>query len=411
MTVMELSKPLDYHLSPITGYTREHWCEIAERIVAGFLPYVNADTGIVELPPDVRECALAQQLANPGGLAEAFERTLMAVAAWHAGTGRRRIAGYPHDIIEVYQRGIRTFSDPKSQHFSWKRGLTGPVLGMLLAREAFWDELDDHTRQMVIAHAQKFVHRGGRDNNTLLFAMMPAAILEWAEADYDRDLLNGHFDTILSMYRGDGWCIDGWNRGFDHYNFWGFQLYLHALMAHVPRWRKQYADRIREITHHHERTVPYYFGRNGGQVPKGRSLNYRFATVSGIAWAQLSGLSEMDPGQARRIASGCLKYFFERGCLGDRGLLEPGYLGANTAVGEDYTDRGAPYWAATGLAALALPGGHAYWKSHEKPIPSDGEGVYRCAIRGAEMVLKVDAERGESRMITEIGRASCRERV
>ena len=55
MTVMELSKPLDYHLSPITGYTREHWCEIAERIVAGFLPYVNADTGIVELPPDVRD--------------------------------------------------------------------------------------------------------------------------------------------------------------------------------------------------------------------------------------------------------------------------------------------------------------------------------------------------------------------
>ncbi len=407
---MRLTDKLDYHVSPITGYTRAHWLEITERIVAGVLPYVDPESGLVRLPADEQEWALAGQLVNPGGLNEAFDRTIIAVAAWHAGSGRRRLAGYPHDVIEVYQRGIASLCDPQSEHFAWRRGLSGLVLAMLLARDAFWDELDEHTRNVVIAHAQKYIHRGGSDCNTLLFAMMPAAVLEWAEADYDRATLDDHFETILSMYRGDGWFIDGWNRGFDHYNFWGFQLYLHAMMAHVPRWREKYAPRVQEITQLHERTLPYCFGQDGAPVPKGRSLNYRFATVCGLPWAQLSGLSQMDPGQARRIASGCLKYFYERGCLSDRGLLEPGYLGSNTAVGEDYTDRGAPYWAATTLAALALPENHDFWRAHEKPIPADGEGHYRCAIRGAEMVLKVDATRGEARMIT-IGESFYHRRV
>jgi hypothetical protein len=87
MSSTELSERLDYHLSPITGYTRAHWAEIAERVVAGFLPYVDPDTAVVRLPGDQQEWALAQQLMNPGGLTEAFDRTIMAVAAWHAATG------------------------------------------------------------------------------------------------------------------------------------------------------------------------------------------------------------------------------------------------------------------------------------------------------------------------------------
>ena len=66
-----------------------------------------------------------------------------------------------------------------------------------------------------------------------------------AVLEYNRDPLEVYFDRILSMYRGDGWFIDGWNRGFDHYNFWGFQLYLHALTHFDARWRERYAERVR----------------------------------------------------------------------------------------------------------------------------------------------------------------------
>jgi hypothetical protein len=39
----------DYELSPYTGYTRQHWLEITEQIIAGVLPYLNKETGMPQL--------------------------------------------------------------------------------------------------------------------------------------------------------------------------------------------------------------------------------------------------------------------------------------------------------------------------------------------------------------------------
>ena len=43
---LRLKASSDKGISPYTGYTREHWIEIAGRIIAGFLPYFDNDTGI-----------------------------------------------------------------------------------------------------------------------------------------------------------------------------------------------------------------------------------------------------------------------------------------------------------------------------------------------------------------------------
>ncbi len=389
----------DLDLSPYTGYTRRTWIATAERIVGGFLPYLDAETGIAHLPRDPDEPALDRQLVNPGGEHEAFDRPFMAAAAYVAATGRTSLPDSDVDLGAAYRNGIRVFRDPESTHYSARRGPSGAALSMLMAPQVFLDPLDNRTKMLLVEQCRRYMRRQRRDCNTLLFGMMPAGILERLGADYDHELLDGQFDAILSMYRGDGWFIDGWNRGFDHYNFWGFQLYLHAFMAYVPRWRRRYGARVREITRAHERTLPFFFGRDGGPIPKGRSLNYRFAVVSGIAYSQISGLSSLKPGLARRMASGCLRYFCDHGCLSDRGVLERGYWSANTAIGEDYTDVGAPYWACTALAALALPADHPFWTEKEKPIPTDTPGVKRCLVRGAEMVLKSDGERGEARML------------
>lgn len=390
----------DRRQSPYTGWTRQNWLGVLHRLVGGVLPYVDRQTGIPHLPGDPAETALPGLLANPGGLSEAFDRTLLLMAVYVAATGRTRIDGYDGDIALLYRRGMDAISNPASPHFHPHKGPAASILGMLLAPHHFLETLSERTKQHLRDHLRQFVLRPSRDSNTLLFSMMPAAVLDRLGGDYDRARLDRYFDTILSMYRGDGWFIDGWNRGFDHYNFWAFQLYLHAMMAYDERWRGRYAARVREITAAHEQTLPYWFGRDGGPIPKGRSLNYRFAAVAGIAYSQLSGLSSMDPGLARRIASGCLKHFWESGCLSDRGLLEVGYHGPNSAVGEDYSDRGAPYWACTALVALALPESHPFWTAPEKPLPADAPGMTRCAIPGAQMVLKSDGVRGEARALS-----------
>lgn len=405
MAAPALNAAEDRALSPLTGWTREHWVEVTGRMLAGVLQYADAETGQISLPDDPEEPGLPAALRNPGGEVEAFERTAMVAAAWIAATGRTDVPGYDGDVAAVYRTGLQRFIDPSSPHYvSAARGLhyrcgAGIVLAMLLAPADLLEALPADLKSLLAEHLAEYIHRHSKDSNHLLFSMMPAAVLERLGAEYDRPMLDDYFDRILSMYTGDGWFIDGWNRQFDHYNFWGFQLYLHALVTHDAPWREQYGRRIGEITRLHERTLPFWFGRDGCPVPKGRSINYRFAAVSGIAYAQLSGLASMAPGQARRIASGCLRYFWDRGCLSERGLLEPGYHGANAALGEDYTDRGAPYWAATGLAALALPAEHPFWTEPERPIPADSPGVKRLAVPGAQMVFKVDGDRGEARAV------------
>ncbi|NLF29910.1 MAG: DUF2264 domain-containing protein [Planctomycetes bacterium] len=401
MSTAPLSRPLDRTAAPYTGYTREHWIEILTRLAAGILPHVDRQTGIPALPGDPAETALAAQLVNPGGPAEALERTMMIMALYMHVTGRTTVEGFDGDIAELYRRGIATNLDHARRTTERRRRFigTGGTISMLIAGERLYEPLDDQTKRGVNEELARFVDRGCNESNLLLFSMMPAPLLDRLGVAYNRERLDGYFDRILSMYRGDGWFIDGWNRQFDHYNYWGFQFYLHALMVYDERWRNRYAGRIREITAAHEATVPFWYGRDGGPIAKGRSLNYRFATLSGLAMAQRSGLNGMAPGQARRISSGCLKYFWEHGCQNENGLLSIGYHGSNAAVGEDYTDTGAPYWAATGLTALLLPADHPFWTAPEQPIPADTPGVKRCAVRGAQMVLKVDGDRGEARAI------------
>jgi hypothetical protein len=389
----------DRNLSPYTGYTRANWLQVLHKLVSGVLPYVDPATGIPHLPATPGETAFQERLRNRGGEIEAFERTHLLMAVYIAATGRTKIEGYDGDIAELYRRGMATFHDPKSEHFNKRHGASASALAMLMAPREFLDALSAELKGHLAAHLERFIHRDTRDCNTMTFSMMPVAILDRLGATYDRALMDDYFDTILSMYRGDGWFIDGWNRGFEGYNFWGFQLYLHAFMTYDERWRACYASRVREITAAHEQTLPYWYGRDGGPIAKGRSLTYRFAMVAGIAYSQLSGLSSMDPGLARRIASGCLRYFFEHGCISERGLLEVGYHGPNAAQGEDYNDTGAPYWATTGLVALALPEEHPFWSAPEKPLPADEPGIKRCAVAGAQMVLKADGGRGEARAL------------
>jgi hypothetical protein len=142
---------------------------------------------------------------------------------------------------------------------------------------------------------------------------------------------------------------------------------------------------------------PYFFGSNGSPVPFGRSLTYRVAAVSPVGYAEAAGLGTLPPGLERRIASGCLKYFWEKGMLSENGLVQPGWLDANAIVAEDYTHRGAPYWIAVGFSPLLLGPEHPFWTEKELPMPADASDQVKV-VPGAQMVFKINSRRGESRL-------------
>ena len=401
-----LRTPEDRELSPYTGYTRAHWLEITERLIAGFLPYFDKEDGLPALRNSPILDAYFKLVTRGEEREEAFGRSIVLVAVYTAATGEDRVPGYEGSITRPYLDGLIRGADPRSPHYWGPHRPFSPfgtniALAILLSPRFFWEPLTDGQKRNVLAFLQELTTMDTYDCNHWYFHLVAAPVLERYGArfgvTYDRERLTRIFERLLNWYRGDGWYIDGGNRTFDYYNLWGFQLYNNLLCRYDAGWRKRFGERVAHATREFQKSFVYLYGRDGGPVPWGRSLTYRFASLSALGYALLNGTNTLPPGQARRIASGCLKYFWEGGAQSENGLLEPGYLAANPVVPELYIARSSPYWASHGLIALALPEDHPFWTATEEPMPADGAGG-RVALPGAQMVIRVSPMDGEVRL-------------
>ena len=388
-------------LSPYTGYTREHWLEITEKLISGVLPYFDPETGMPTLKGVPGETGHFSQLGQAEDRKETFERSLILVAIYTAATGRDRVPGWKGSITAPYLQGIIRGTDPKDSAYWGEREIydafgTNIALAALLSPRFFWDPLTPAQRENVLEFLRVLSRTTAYDCNHWYFHLMAVPLLEKNGKDSNRQFLTGIFQRLVNWYRGDGWFIDGGNFTFDYYNLWGFQLYNHSLCYFDTKWQDLFGPRVKEINARFQESFPYLYGRDGGPIPWGRSLAYRFASLSALGWAILNRANTLPPGQARRIASGCLKYFWEHGAWSENGLLEPGFYGPNSVVAEEYIRRGSPYWAAQGLICLVIPERDPFWTEVEKPMPADDTGG-RMALPGAQIVLRVSAIDGEAR--------------
>ena len=310
---------------------------------------------------------------------QALERIMMLAVYYTAATGKDRIPRWAGSITAPFRSGIIRMSDPKMRGTVPR---TDPsvylgsetALAALLSPKFFWEPLTMAQKENVLTFLQELAHMPSYDNNHHLFHMLPVPLLERHGRPSNRADLTEMLKRILSWYRGDGWFIDGVNCGFDHYNFWGFQLYTNAVCHLDKAWRGEFGARFRVITSEFLQNARFFFCRDGGPIPWGRSLSYRFADVSAIGWAHVNGANPLAPGLARRIASGCVKYFWNHGALDENGVLELGYHAANAVVAEDYLTDGIDYFAAQGLACLLIPETDPFWTDTELPLPADRGG-------------------------------------
>jgi len=400
---LPLKAKSDMQNSPYTGYTREHWLEIAEKLIAGALNYADPETGIFDLPKSTGAYLALEDFRNENQ-ARIMERIMVGVIHYVTATGKDKVPGYKGSITKPFLNAIIRGTDPRSNGY-W--GDPDPndqigvsfALGIYACPSRFWDPLTPEQKKNLINFFRKQSFNKTYHNNHYFFHLFATSLIEkYGEgADSNRNHHTAMMERLLGWYRGDGWFIDGNNRGFDYYNFWGFQLFNQMIYKYDPQWRNQFGDRIQETSSHFLEVVPYLYARNGGQVPWGRSLTYRFASNSAIAWAMINGNTTMSPGKARRILSGNLKYFWDNGCMGDNGLLNIGYWDKNQSVAENYIVPGDPYFAMHGLACLLLPGDHPFWTNKEEPMPADGEGG-KIAVNGAQFSANVGQADGDARL-------------
>lgn len=406
----------DFRISPYTGYTRQHWLEITEKIIAGVLPYFDQKSGMPFVPFAAGDEAF-EKLQSPKddgtpqniNVVEGrirpkrpMERIMMSVIIYTAATGKDFVSGYKGSITAPFIKAITKGTDPGDPDY-WGDPIPNDQVGSIIALgiyinpKVFWDPLTQQQKENLLKYFQKQTLNSTYPGNHYYFHMTPMSILEKYGYGSNREFYTKMSERLMGWYRGNGWFSDGINNGFDYYNTWGFQLYNQVLYKYDSKWKAQFGERVEKATVGFFESFPFLFGRDGGPIPWGRSLSYRFASNSAIAWSVINHTCTLSNGEARRIASGSLKYFWEHGCLGANGLLDIGYWGSNAGLAEDYLYPGDPYFAVQGLSCLLIPESDPFWTDVEEPIPADGAGG-KLAVPGAQFTLHVNPIDGDARL-------------
>lgn len=356
--LMELPRD-DRDLSPYTGYTRAHWEAAAGALLAAVEPYATEDRALYHLPGD--RTSWSGRLSD--GL-EGYARTLLLAAFLRDETALERYA----DGLAAGVSGIWPRIEDRSQPLVEAASI---ALALRLTRPLLWDRLDDGVRQRATAWLGDALTAEAWPCNWELFPVTVGGFLQdiGYETDASRAAIDRGLERIEKWYLGDGWYTDGDGRKFDYYNGWAMHLYpvLHAWLADDPELLDLYGGRLAR----HLEDYARLFGGDGAPMHQGRSLTYRFATTSPLWLGALTGRTPLSPGETRRLASGALRYFLDRGAVDDNGLLTLGWHGPDEALLQGYSGPASPYWASKGFLGLLLPPDHEVWTATEEPGPTE----------------------------------------
>ncbi|WP_411108072.1 DUF2264 domain-containing protein [Streptomyces sp. c-19] len=365
--------PENRELSPYTGWTRAHWEATADRLLLAVRPFASSERALIGLPGPRPSWSGTRS----DGL-EGWARTFLLAALRVAGAGGADPLGHLDRYAEGLTAGTREPGTEGPDSWPLTTGTRQAVveaasvaLGLRLTRPWLWDRLDDRTREQVADWLRPALGPSPVDNNWWLFGLTVAGFLQDAGVDTDRAAatIDRSLARIEDWYLGDGWYSDGDNRAFDHYNAWALHFYpvLHAHLAGDRALLDRYGPRLRA----HLDDYVHLFDADGAPLPYGRSLIYRFAAAAAPWLGTLTGHTPLTPGATRRLASGTLRYFLDRGATDTSGLLTLGWHGPYPPLVQDYSGPGSPYWASKGFLGLLLPAGHPTWTDPEEPLPAE----------------------------------------
>lgn len=359
--------PTDRVRSPRTGWTRAHWEAVADRLLDALVPYATPGFAQYRLPGRGSWSGVVLD-----GL-EGYARSFLLAAFRIAGA---RGAVDPA-LTERYAAGLAAGTDPDSGE-AWpeitdcsQQMVEAAAIAVALheSRPWLWDKLDASVRERTVEWLSGFLGARVWDNNWLLFQVVTEQFLASVGAPYEQRDIDHGLDRLEDWYVRDGWYSDGEGRNFDYYTGWALHLYPLFWSRMAPEGGGDRAVAHRERLALFLEGYQHFFGADGAPVHQGRSLTYRYAALAPVWAGALAGATPLEPGVTRRLASGVLRHFTERGVPDVRGLLPLGWYGPFLPSVQPYSGPASPYWAAKGFLGLLLPGDHEVWTATERPLP------------------------------------------
>ncbi|TDC42578.1 DUF2264 domain-containing protein [Micromonospora sp. KC213] len=386
--------PVDGWSSPYTGWTRAHWETVADHLLAAVTPHAVPGFAQYRLPGRPGDAGLTSD-----GL-EGYARTFLLAAFRIAGAG----GNVPADLVERYADGLAHGTDP-GHRYAWpapadcsQQIVEAASIALALHETRHWlfDRLDDRVRERVVDWLAGFAGRRTWQSNWVLFPVVIQQFLAQVGGPHDPAEITGGLDRIEQWYVGDGWYTDGAGQCFDYYAGWAMHLYplMWARMSGDRERGCRYRQRLRAFLEQYQ----HMFARDGAPVHQGRSLCYRYAAVAPLWLGELMEASPLPAGRTRRIASGVLRHFVERGVPDERGLLGLGWYDDFLPTVQHYSGPASPYWAGKGFLGLLLPADHPAWTARESAAPID-DGDRAVAMPGPGWLLHATRHDGLVRVV------------
>jgi hypothetical protein len=305
---------------------------------------------------------------------EGFCRLLWGVTPYAASAG---------DTPEVacLREGLANGTDPAHPEF-WGRPadldqrlveFAAIAYAMLLAPGAFWHPLTARQRHNVASLLGTINTRQVRDNNWLYFRVLVNEALRRLDQPHAARRIGDDLARLDSFYIGDGWYADGPRGACDYYAAFGFHFYGLLLASLATPADAPYAARVRERATLFAAQFVHWFSPDGGAIPFGRSLSYRWAPAAFWGAAAFAGLDSMPMGTIKGMMLRHLRWWQQKPIVDESGLLTVGYGYEHGLIAERYTSPCSPYWALKAFLPLALANDHPFWTTAEAPPATDHE--------------------------------------
>ena len=391
--------PLDKRRAGLTGWHRAHWEAVADHLLDAVVPYATPGRAQYRLPGRPSKSGVASD-----GL-EGYARTFL-LAAFRIAGARGEVAPA---LIERYAEGLVNGTDP-DHPFAWEPltdyaqqlvEAASIALALHETRPWIFDRLSAGAQERVLQWLAGFVGKVPHANNWVLFQVVVEQFLANAGGPHDPAELERQLAAIEEWYVGDGWYTDGAGQHFDYYCGWALHFYplmwtrmVGDTTAESTGAAERYRDRLRQFLGQYQ----HFFGADGGPVHQGRSLTYRVATVAPLWLGAMFDALPDSFGGARRIASGVLRHFVERGAPDEQGLLSLGWHRPFLPATQAYSGPASPYWASKGFLGLALPPDHPVWTEPERAAPIE-EADRVIAMPGPGWLLHSTRHDGIARLL------------
>jgi hypothetical protein len=416
MSAYHIQDP-DFERSLQTGMTRKHWVDAGCHLLEGVLRHVPETGDPIALPkrpgktypkPDDPEWKFRSAEF------EGLSRTLMIAGTIIAEDPSIEVAG--KNLRDHYSRLILRSTDPTDPHFvgfitdmqkKYKKPLfqhtaegAALALGLIYAKDQIWDRYTPAEKDQVAAVFQDYCRNRTNSHNWRFFNVMMASFLKDNGYEIDEQVLTDHLQNLMAFYAGDGWYRDMGQ--FDYYSCWAFQFYgpiwaRHFGYEHMPEVAEIIERRHKSLMEHY----PLMFGQNGHSQMWGRSIIYRCAAAAPFPAHFLLNNPTLDPGWARRIASGNLLQFITRKDFYLEDVPTLGFYREFDPLVQGYSCRLSPFWLAKVFLALHLPADSPFWTAEENEGDWQdlGDQTKTISVPAPGLTVTADGKTGISHLV------------